>query len=177
MWIYLGVGIPVMLGVFLSYVSTRKSEFRYERNGVIQAPADQIFPYISNLKMGGLWSPYEKKDPSMKKTFIGPDAQVGSMMEFDGNRQAGSGKLEILKIVPNKLVEMKLIMTKPIYAENLVQYTLTPEDSGTRFSWAMSGNGGFMGKLVNTLIDCENMVAGDFTVGINNLKELIESKH
>jgi len=171
------LGILTALVLFLGYVSTRTSLFRYERSGVIQASPETIFPYISNFRLGEHWSPYEKKDPAMKKTFIGPDAQVGSVMEFDGNAAAGSGKIELLMLVPNERVQMKLFMTKPITAENLVEYTLTPEaGGGTRFTWTMSGDGGFMGKLVATLIDCEKLVADDFTVGINNLKELIEKQ-
>ncbi len=84
------------LVIFLIYVSTRPGHFSYERSGVINAPADKIFPYLSNFKMGSQWSPYEKMDLSMKKTFLGQDGQVDSVMEFEGNKDVGSGKLEML---------------------------------------------------------------------------------
>jgi uncharacterized protein YndB with AHSA1/START domain len=172
----ISLGILLVLIIFLGFVSTRESKFRYERSGVISAPAEKIFPYISNFKMGALWSPYEKVDPNMKKTFSGPEAQVGSIMEFEGNKDAGSGKLELLKIVPNELVEIKLTMTKPFHAENLIQYRLTSEASGTRFSWAMSGDGGFMGKLISVFINCEKMVTAQFDTGIANLKTTVEAQ-
>lgn len=171
------LGIAVLLLVFLIFVSTREGKFSYERSGVINAAAAKIFPYISDMKMGALWSPYEKKDPNMKKTFVGPGDQAGSVMEFDGNAEAGSGKLEILKTVPNESVDIQLTMTKPFAASNLIRYSLTPEGEGTRFTWAMSGDGGFLGKLLNTLIDCEKMVAGDFEVGIQNLKQVVEAQN
>lgn len=166
-----------LLGVlilFLGYVSTREGNFYYERSGIINAPAEKIFPYISNLKRGQEWSPYESKDLNMKKTFSGPDGQVGSVLEFAGNSESGSGKLEITKVIPNQEVEIRLTMTKPFSAENKIQYRLTPEGRGTRFSWGMSGDGGFLGKLLNVFIDCEAMVAKDFEKGIENLKKLIE---
>lgn len=177
MLIKIGLGIIAALIIFLAFVSTREGKFRYERSGVINAPAEKIFPYLSNFKMGGMWSPYEKIDPNMKKNFIGEPDKVGAVMEFDGNSDAGSGKLEMLKIVPNESVEIKLTMTKPLFAENLIEYKLTKEETGTRFSWIMSGDGGFMGKLMNTLIDCEKMVADQFSVGIANLKEIIEKEN
>lgn len=170
------MSIAVVLVVFLVYVSTRDGNFKYERSGVIEAPVDQIFPYISNFQLGKEWSPYEQKDPNLKRTFKGNDGQVGSVMEFSGNSEAGSGSLEILKLVPNELVEIKLIMTAPIRAENLIQYRLTPEGTGTRFTWVMSGNGGFLGKLINVIMDCEKMVTKDFALGIENLKRVVESK-
>lgn len=169
--------ILLILVLFLGFVSTREGKFRYERSGEINATPEKIFPYISQFSMGALWSPYEKVDPNMKKMFRGPDARVGSVMEFEGNSDAGSGKLELLNIVPNQLVEIKLTMTKPFFAENLVQYRLIPEGQKTRFSWSMSGDAGFMGKLVSVFMDCEKMVGDQFTTGIANLKAIVEAKN
>lgn len=176
MLIKVAIGLGVLIAGFLGFVSTRDGKFRYERSGVIHASPEEIYPYISNLKKGELWSPYEKPGAEMKKTFHGSEDQPGAVMEFEGDAKSGSGKIEILSLVPNESVELRLTMLKPFYAENLVQYKLTKEDSGTRFTWSMSGDGGFMGKLMNVLIDCEAMIAGQFTEGINNLKQLIESK-
>jgi uncharacterized protein YndB with AHSA1/START domain len=170
------VVLVVLLVGFLIFVSTRPAHFRYERSGVINAPPEKIFPYLSNFRLGAQWSPYELKDPNMKRNFIGTDGQVGSIEEFDGNRDAGSGKIELLRVAQNDLVEIKLTMTKPIAAENLVEYKLTREGAGTRFTWTMSGESGFLGKFVGVIIDCEKMVAGDFSVGIQNLKTLVEAQ-
>ena len=176
MWLKAVIAFVVVVGLFLVYVSTRDSKFHYERSGLIGASAEQIFPYVSNFKLGGQWSPYEKKDLNMKKTFSGVDGAVGSVMEFEGNSDVGSGKLELLKVVPNELVQIQLTMLKPFHGENLVEYKMTPEAGGTRFTWSMSGDGGFLTKLMTLLIDCEKMVAGDFEVGIANLKSVVETK-
>lgn len=173
----IGLGLLVVLVLFLGYVSTRQSKFYYERSGLINAPAEKIFPYLSNFKLGSQWSPYEKIDPNMKKTFTGNDGEVGSIMEFEGNSDAGSGKLEMLSIAPNQLVDIKLTMTKPIFAENLIQYKLTPEGPATRFTWSMSGDGGFMTKLMTVFIDCEKMVGDQFNAGIANLKTIVEAQN
>lgn len=165
------------VALFLGYVSTRNGEFHYEKNGLIHASAERIFPYLTNFKKGGEWSPYDRRDPNMKRNFKGTEGEVGSIMEFDGNNDAGAGYLEVLKVIPNQQVEIKLVMTRPIAASNLITYTLTPDGDQTRFSWAMSGDGGFFGKLINVFIDCEKMVTTDFEAGIKNLKELIEKQN
>lgn len=170
------IGLLFLIVLFLGYVSTRPSQFRYERSGVINAPAEQVFNLISNFRMGEKWSPYERIDPTMKKTFSGTDGEVGSVLEFEGNRDVGSGKLELLKKVPNELIEIKLTMIKPFFGENLIEYKLTPETEGTRFTWSMSGDGGFMGKLMATIIDCEKMVGDQMNQGISNLKTHLEAK-
>lgn len=176
MFKFVALGVLAVLVLFCIFITTREGKFRYERSDVIKAPPEKIFPYLIDFKKGGEWSPYEKIDPNMKKTFSGPEMQVGSIMEFEGNRDAGSGKLEILKIVPNELVEIRLTMIKPFEGVNIVEYKLTPEADGTRFSWVMSGDGGFVSKLLNFFVDCEKMVADQFTVGINNLKAIIEAQ-
>ena len=164
------------LALFLGYVSTRNGEFHYEKNGLIHAPAAQIFPYLVDFKKGGEWNPYDRRDPNVKRNFKGTEGEVGSIMEFDGNNDAGAGFLEVLKVIPNQQVEIKLVMTRPIAASNVITYSLTPEGDQTRFSWAMSGDGGFMGKLINIFIDCEKMVTADFETGIKTLKDLVEKK-
>jgi hypothetical protein len=166
----------VLLAGFLGFVSTRPSKFRYERSGLIQAPADKIYPYIRHFKNGALWNPFAQKDPNMKSTFSGVDGQVGAIMTFDGNREAGAGQLEILQLDPPHSVDIKLTMTSPFHAENLIQYRLTPEGSGTRFNWAMSGDGGFFGKLISVFINCEKLVAPDLEKGIAQLKTIVESQ-
>ncbi|ASD62281.1 SRPBCC family protein [Bdellovibrio bacteriovorus] len=170
------VGMLVVVALFLAFIATRKGEFRYEVSEVIAAPPEKIFPYISDLKLGGEWSPFEKVDPNMKKEFIGEPNQVGSKMTFAGNKDAGAGSIEIIRIIPNELVQLRLLMTEPLAADNIVEYRLTPEGQGTRFSWSMSGNGGYVGKLVTFFIDCEKMVTDQFRQGFENLKAIVEVK-
>lgn len=167
------LGLLVALVAFLAFVATREGRFRYERSGVIAASPEVIYPYLSNFEKGPEWSPYEKADLGMKRTLTGTPGQVGSKLEFASDT-AGTGSLEILGIKPNEEVKIRLIMTAPLSADHLVTYSLTPDAGGTRFTWAMEGDGGFMGKLMNVFIDCEAMVAGQFEEGIQNLKSLIE---
>lgn len=171
----MGLVLGLALAGFLIFVSTRESKFSYERSGVIKASPDKIFPYISQFKLGALWSPFEQADPNMKKTYKGMDGQVGAIFEFEGNSDVGSGNLELLKVNPNESVEMKLNMVKPFAAENLIFYTLTPEGEGTRFTWRMSGDGGFLGKLMSVLIDCDAMMEEQFDKGIKNLTAVVEN--
>lgn len=166
------VGLVALVG----FIQSRPDQFRYERSGVIQAPAEAIFPYLSNFKLGMEWSPYEKKDPNMKRSFSGPSEGAGQIEDFAGNNEAGTGRLEMVEAIPNQRARIRLTMTSPVAADNTIEYTLTPEGTGTRFSWAMSGQIPFFGKIINLLIDCEKMVTADFDIGIQNLKKVVESK-
>ncbi len=170
------IGFLVLIGFFLIYISTRPGHFHYEVTDEIKAPPEVVFLYLSDLQKGGEWSPYEQIDPKMKKEFHGKSNEVGGKLTFRGNADAGSGSLEIMKIVPNELVEFRLTMTAPLKAENIVQYRIKPTESGTQMTWAMSGDGGYIGKLVTFFIDCEKMVTDQFRKGIQNLQNLLENK-
>ncbi|WP_413558958.1 SRPBCC family protein [Bdellovibrio sp. HCB209] len=171
----IALGVLILVVVFLGYVATRPSAFRYENSTVINAPADKIFPYLSNFKLGGQWNPFEQADPNMKKTFTGEDGKVGSVFEFEGNSDAGSGKLEMLQVIPNEFAQMKLTMTKPIAGEQMIDYRLTPEGQGTRFTWTMHGDGGFISKLMTVLIDCQKMFSNMMGKGFDSLKKVVET--
>lgn len=154
--------------LFLGYVSTGEGNFNYSVTMPVNAPVEKVFPYLSDLKLGSEWSPFEKVDPNMKKEYL------GNKLIFEGNSEAGAGSVEIIKVVPNESVELKLIMTKPFKAENKIIYQLVPTPTGVDFTWSMSGDGGFMGKLMNVFIDCEKMIQDQFIKGINNLKAIVE---
>jgi hypothetical protein len=168
-------GIAVVVALFLGYVSTRPSHFRWERSGDINAPPEKIYPYLTQFKLGSQWSPYEKDDPNMKKSYSGADGTVGSAMDFE-SKTSGAGRLEILEMLPNQSVKIRLLMTKPMAADHLVEYQLSSNGASTHFTWVFSGEFGFLGKLVSVFIDCEKMTTDQIDKGINNLKTLIESQ-
>ena len=168
------ISILALFVVFFGYVASKDAHFSYSRSAVINTTPEKLFPLISSFAACAQWNPYDQKDSNMKRTIHGTDGQVGSIMEFDGNKDVGSGSLEIIRVIPNQSLALRLKMLKPFRAENLVEYQLMPEGAGTRFTWKMSGDGGFMGKLMSTFIDCEKMVTKDFEIGIENLKKLAE---
>lgn len=168
------IGFVVLIVLFLGFVVTREGKFLYEKSVIVNAKPDKVFPYINLLKNGSIWNAFDQKDPHVKRTFIGNDGEVGSKMQFEGNSEAGSGYLEILSVRQNEEVQIKLVMTKPVAAENLIVYKLQAEGEGTRFTWSMSGDGGFMGKLINVFIDCEKMIISEFDKSFNNLKIAVE---
>ena len=68
--------------------------FRVERSILIDAPAEAIFPHIDDFHAWAAWSPYEKMDANLAKTFSGPARGVGAAYAWVG-KKAGSGSMEI----------------------------------------------------------------------------------
>ena len=61
--------VVVLIAGILVYAATKPDSFRVERSASIKAPPDKIFPLIDDFKAWTAWSPWEKKDPAMKRSF------------------------------------------------------------------------------------------------------------
>jgi uncharacterized protein YndB with AHSA1/START domain len=162
-----------VVGVFLIYVGRKPDTFRLARTAFIAAPPSSVFPFLNSLKEGSRWSPFEK-DPDMKRVYTGPDAGPGARFMWDGNNNVGAGSLEILESVPDQRVVLRLTMLRPMKAVNEVVYDIEGIDGGTEIIWSMSGPQPFLGKVINTIIDCDRMVGRDFEKGLITLKALVE---
>ena len=91
--------IAIVIGVFVAGVlilaATRPDNFRVQRQVVVKAPADKVLPLITDLRGWSAWSPYEKKDPAMKRMFGGAERGKGATYAWDGNKEVGAGRMEI----------------------------------------------------------------------------------
>jgi hypothetical protein len=110
----------------------------------------------------------------MKRTFSGAASGKGAVYEFDGNKEVGKGRLEIIEAVPPAKVVLTLDMISPMKGHNTVEYTLEPKGDGTNVTWSMHGNNTYLSKIVCTFISMDKMVGGDFEAGLANLKTLVE---
>ena len=119
MLLYIAIGVGVFLVLLVAFIASRPSELHVERTAVVHAPADVVHGVINDLRQWGRWSPYDSRDPNMKKTYDGPAAGPGAMYLWNGNSQVGEGKLTILESKPGELVKMRLQMGRPFTCDNL----------------------------------------------------------
>ena len=68
--------LGLALLMLLAYAAARPDEFRVERRLRIAAPADQLWPLVSELRAFNRWNPYERKDPLIKSTYSGAASGV-----------------------------------------------------------------------------------------------------
>lgn len=169
----IALAISALIAVLLLYAATLPDLFRVERSTVIAAPPAKIQAAISDLHDWTAWSPYEKLDPDMKRTYSGATSGRGAVYAWDGNNKAGAGRIEITAAEPTRIA-MTLDFIKPFAAHNAVEFTLLPEGDRTRVTWAMSGPVPYPAKIMHVFFDVDRMVGGDFETGLANLKSLTE---
>lgn len=165
--------VVVLIGVVLVLAARKPDTFRVVRTTSIKAPPDKIFPLINDFHAWTAWSPYEKKDPAMKRTYSGAPSGNGSVYEWNGNG-VGAGRMEIAASSPPSKVGLKLDFTKPFAAHNVVDFTLEPKGDITTVTWDMRGPAPFMSKVMQVFIDMDHMVGKDFEEGLANLKAISE---
>ena len=169
------IGVGVLVAALLVFAATRPDAFRVQRATSIKAPPETIFAHISDLHRWHAWSPYEKKDPAMKRALSGAASGKGAVYEWDGNKDVGKGRMEIIEASPPTKVRIKLDFVKPFEAHNIVEFTLAPNGDSTHVTWAMHGASPYVAKIIGIFVNMDNMIGKDFDAGLSNLKTVAES--
>jgi len=167
--------VVLAIAALLIFAATRPDTFRVERTARIEAPAEKIFPLIDDFHRWNAWSPYEKLDPAMRRTFSGPTKGVGAIYEWSGNNKAGAGRMEIIEDRPER-VAFKLEFSRPMRANNVSAFDLVPEGNETKVTWSMEGPSAYMMKVMGIFMNMDNLIGRDFEAGLGNLKKISEGR-
>jgi hypothetical protein len=172
----IAVILAVAIAIVLVLASTKPATFSIQRSAVMQAPAETIFPLINDFHQWTKWSPWENKDPALKRSYSGAESGKGAVYAWDGNKNVGSGRMEILDASSPSKITIKLDFLKPFEAHNTAEFTFVPERdaAATNVIWVMRGPSSFMSKVMQVFMDFDKMIGRDFETGLTNLKALSE---
>ena len=73
--LYILAGIVVLV-IILAMIAPKT--YDVSRNIKVQQSVPVVFDYLKYLKNQDNWSPWGKRDPNMKKEFVGSDGEIGS---------------------------------------------------------------------------------------------------
>ena len=167
------VVIAVLLVAALAYAATKPDTFRVQRSTSIKAAPEKIFPLVNDLRSHGSWSPWEKKDPAMKRTYSGAASGKGAVYEWDGNKNIGQGRMEITDTSPSKVV-FKMDFIKPFEAHNIAEIAMEPKGDVTNVTWAIYGPSPYVSKVMSLVCNIDKMIGKEFETGLANLKTITE---
>ena len=170
----IGLIVALVIAGVLILAATRPDTFRVQRAATIQAPPQKVFEFINDFDRWRVWSPWEKKDPAMKRTFGAATSGKGATYAWEGNKDVGQGSMEIAESAPPSRVAIKLDFVKPFEAHNMVEFTLEPKDEATAVTWSMQGHTPYFAKIIHLFFDMDSMVGKDFEKGLARLKTAAE---
>jgi hypothetical protein len=168
------IGLAAVAAIFLVIVALQPSDFRIERSATMRAPAAAPYAQVNDFQKWRDWSPWEKVDPQLKRSYEGPQAGAGARYAWVGNKDVGEGRMTIVESRPGELVRIKLEFFKPFAAVNDAQFSFKPAADGTAVTWSMTGQNNFISKAICLFVDMDKMVGGMFEQGLAQMKAVVE---
>jgi uncharacterized protein YndB with AHSA1/START domain len=150
-------------------VATRPATFRVERSATLPASPEALFEHVNNHRKFAVWNPFLKLDPNARNTYAGPEAGVGAVCSWDGNREVGAGSCTIVESRPGELVRCRMDWKRPMEGTAMVDFTFKPQGDRTVVTWVMYGKNNFMGKAMSLVFDCEKICGPQFEKGLADL--------
>ncbi|MEO9484525.1 MAG: SRPBCC family protein [Ekhidna sp.] len=144
------------------------SKVKVERSVKINAPAEVVFPALSDFHQWIKWSPWLLMEPEAKVKI----ADDNKSYEWDGDR-LGSGNMRMRTQRENEYIDFDLNFIKPWKSSNTTSFQLSPTDGGTEVTWIMESSLPFylfwMKKMMKAF------VGSDYERGLGMLKSYVEA--
>lgn len=162
----------VLVGILVA-ASTQPDVSHVERSRLIPASSAAIEPFVSDLRKGNTWNPWDAMEPNRQITYSDPSTGVGAWYTWSGV-QTGKGKMAIRAIETDR-VSYDLEFVEPFESKSDVTIAFRPEGQGTRVTWSMDSNQNFTAKIFGVFMDMEAMIGKDFERGLESLERAVAS--
>lgn len=166
--------IVVLIAAVLGYAAMQPDSFRVERSIVIKAPAEKVFAEINDFHRWEAWSPWEKIDPAVKRSYSGAEQGVGAVYSWQGNDDIGMGNMKIVESVPSSKVLLDIEFIAPFAAKNQVEFKLVESGGSTTVTQSMYGPSPYLSKLIGVFFSMDKMVGEKYEEGLASLKAIAE---
>src|SRR5690349_3084800 len=103
--------VLIVGGVFVA-ASMQSGDYRMERSIMTKAVPGAVYNIMCDWNRFNEWSPFIKLDPASKVVVEGPKCEVGHVYTWEGNDDAGAGKMTITKLEPNQQIDVGLEFTR-----------------------------------------------------------------
>jgi uncharacterized membrane protein len=146
-----------------------------EEKVTIQAPAEEVFPLIGELRNWESWTIWFEHDPKMKVTWQGPESGVGSGYDWAGSDAVGSGTIRVEAYEAGSGISFRLGMDGDRFIANGSLKIRPKGDAATEVVWKMHGELGYdpFARFNRSML--ETAVQGTLRDSLEKLKELCDS--
>ncbi len=165
----------IVVVAVLALAATKPDHYHVERSATIGAAPGVVFAEVNDFRKWGAWSPWEKIDPAMKRTFTGPESGKDAAYAWAGNDQVGEGRMTIVESEPDAHIGIRLEFLKPWTETCQASFALAPEGEGTKVTWNMDGTHNYTSKIMCVFMDMDKMIGNDFDKGLAQLKAVAEN--
>ncbi|MGL5823967.1 MAG: SRPBCC family protein [Nocardioides sp.] len=150
------------------------SSYVVVRQATINATPERVHELLNDFHQWPLWSPWERLDPAMRRTYSGAERGTGSRVAWAGNRKAGEGSMEIVSSSPDE-IRIDLRFRKPMKSRSESVFAIRPSGHRSEVSWTMSGEQKGIWGLLGRLYPMDKLIGKDFELGLSQLKAVAEA--
>jgi uncharacterized protein YndB with AHSA1/START domain len=117
----------------------RKNHY-VNREIIINAPRQKVFDFLRLLKNQEQFNKWAKAGKDRKEETKGTDGTVGFIYSWSGDKSAGKGEKEIMKIVEGKRIETEIRFEKPMRISAwVIMETESLSDNQTKVNLSNAG--------------------------------------
>lgn len=166
-----------ILAFVLITAAIMSNDVKVERSIVINKPKSEVFEYAKYLKNQDQYSFWAQLDPDMQKEYRGTDGTVGFVSSWIGNEDVGQGEQEITGIVEGEKINYQLRFIKPFESvADSYMSTVQENETSTKVSWGFNSEMPYPMNIMLLFMDMEQVLGEQLQVGLNNMKNIVESK-
>ncbi len=169
----IGLSLAGIIALVLIAGLLLPKSMQIERSIIVNAPANEVFPHVNNLRSMHAWSPWVNYDPEMNVAFEGSDGTVGSVYRWEGNDQVGKGYQTITSVTP-KAIEMDLVFIEPWQSNAKTYIFLDNEQGNSKVTWGYKEKTPVPANIMMMVMGVKPMLEKEFDKGLARLKEQVE---
>ncbi len=170
--------ISAIIAVGLTYGFYRSAPLRnitLENAVVIDGEATEVFNMVRYLENFPRWSPFLAEDPGQQYEVRGEDGTIGATYHWNGRGGKDIGFQEIVRIQPNKFIEMRCDIEKPFVAHPTFAYAFKSTPQGVRVTQSFSLKSGAVDAFFMWAFGARKEMDATNKQGLALLKEAVET--
>ena len=167
------IAVAALIALLAAAAFLLPREVSVARSVFVEAPPEQVYPHLVSLRRQTEWSPWIEEGDPVEIVYSGPEAGVGSRMEWQSADPAiGSGAQEIVAVEPGERVDTALDFGEMGMAD--ASLVVAPRDGGSEVTWTLETDLGnspvyrWMGLMLDA------WVGTDYEIGLGRLKAQVE---
>lgn len=169
----IGIVVGALVAVVIALNAFSDGKVSVSHAVVINRPAAQLLPLVSDFARYNEWQPWKQKDSAAAYVLSTPSSGVGAKMSWTG-KEVGVGSNVITSVTPNE-VQYAVTFVEPFQNQMKDFIKLEADGNGTKVTWYNEAEAmPFPFRWMAGFFQAD--VQKDYETGLDNLKRLAESQ-
>lgn len=162
-----------LVAIILIYLSTISGKYEVKRSIEINASANDIINYLSNLETWEEWSYWNLMDSTNELSFGDIRKGDGATYTWTGI-ETGKGQVEILSVQAGQEMKSMIHFREPFESEMNSDFRLSEGESGTIVEWVNYGEMPFLMRFMAQGMDAA--FGTHLEIGLDSVKAKLEKR-